>query len=94
MDAESELKRQMKCVNWIDWASRKHRRRAKIMQSWSIEGKYWQRRLPIIHTRDSPRVQAVVCDHILQRVYVIYTMGGCALLELANHVYYVVGEIL
>jgi len=91
MQAESELKRQMKCVNWIDWASRKHRRRAKIMQSWSIEGKYWRGRLPIIRTRE---VQAVVCNHSLNRVYVIYTLGDCTLLELANHVYYVVGGIL
>lgn len=91
MKAESELKRQMKCVNWIDCASRKHRRRAKTMQSWSIEGKYWRGRLPIIRTRE---VQAVVCNHSLHRVYVIYTLGDCTLLELANHVYYVVGGIL
>ena len=86
-----ELKRQMKCVNWIDCASRKHRRRAKTMQSWSIEGKYLRGRLPIIRTRE---VQAVVCNHSLHRVYVIYTLGDCTLLELANHVYYVVGGIL
>ena len=52
---------------------------------------YWRGRLPIIRTRE---VQAVVCNHSLHRVYVIYTLGDCTLLELANHVYYVVGRVL
>ena len=43
-----------------------------------------------------PRVQAIVCNHFhsLYRVNLIYTLGDCTLLELANHVYYVVGGIL
>jgi len=39
-----------------------------------------------------PRVQEVMCDNSLHRVYVISTLGDYTLLELANHVYYVVGD--
>ena len=62
--------------------------RAPLMR---VASEYWRGRLPIIRTRE---VQAVVCNHSLHRVYVIYTLGDCTLLELANHVYCVVGGIL
>ena len=37
-----------------------------------------------------PRVQEVMCDNSLHRVYVISTVGDYTLLELANHLYYVI----